>query len=215
MTQKTALGRFDVLDHTTMAAIFGQLDIDSQIRFAASSHDLHAAFGGEIRQITGDFTTMCDAAIAGSLIFAKYLPITYYDEEICLHFACRSGNRGLVEFAISKGAHDWNTGLVCACHAGHREIGEMMLDHCDGPQKYWLSAASIGGNVELIKIILGFGCFCGEQHRALVKACRRGNMAAAKFLISIGATSFDSSYNAAYLREYWKLAEYIDQCRRK
>ena len=68
-----------------------------------------------------------------------------------LRIACSEGDIELVNYAISKGADDWNEGCEEACRKGHKEIAELML--------------SKGAN----RIICGLYIGCYKGHREIIE----------------------------------------------
>ena len=59
-----------------------------------------------------------------------------YNWNYGLRYACKGGNKEIVEIMIEKGAGDWNGGLIYACGGGNKEIAKIMK-HKGGNNDEW------------------------------------------------------------------------------
>src|SRR5208282_4709850 len=63
-----------------------------------------------------------------------------------LYNACHGGHRNIVNLMIEKGANDWNMALYHACCGGHRELVDLMVMNGANDWNMALYHACYGGH---------------------------------------------------------------------
>ncbi len=103
----------------------------------------------------------------------------YYWNEILVK-ACANGNIKVVGLAISKGANNFNIGLVNACYNGHLDIAILMVYRCDDKINTYntaLNNACYNGHIGIVNLLLTEGAndfvgglvnACYKQHKEII-----------------------------------------------
>ena len=69
----------------------------------------------------------------------------------CLGDAAREGHVDLVEYLVSKGANDWDSGMESASRGGHLELVKYFVSKGANDWVWGMTSASTGGHLELVK----------------------------------------------------------------
>ena len=64
--------------------------------------------------------------------------------------AARGGHQDLVNFFISKGAHNWNLGMNGAARGGHQDLVDFFISKGADAWNYGMSGAARGGHQDLV-----------------------------------------------------------------
>jgi hypothetical protein len=85
------------------------------------------------------------------------LVCTQKELNIVMYNSCSIGDMDIVQLMISKGANDWNTGLICACDGRHSDIIKLMISK--GADSWNKVLYFCSDDIEIIHflIILGTG----------------------------------------------------------
>ena len=107
------------------------------------------------------------------------------NQKMSLYDACKSGNLETVLDLISKGANDWNRGLMGACEGGHLEIVNLMISKGADNWNWGQHGACRGGHLEIVNLMILKGA--NHWNLGLFWACHMGYFEVAQLMISKGA----------------------------
>jgi len=134
--------------------------------------------------------------------------------------ACISGNLERVKELANEGIKISTLSLQWACHHGHLEIVEYLIDECNvdihAIHDIALCIASNEGQFEIVKFLVGRGANIHTQNDApLCHACFCGHLNIAKYLVKHGADIHikdDWCLKVAYDNEKIDIIEYLKSC---
>lgn len=128
---------------------------------------------------------MHDAALDGNLDIINYaLSRGADDYNTSLTAAAESGNQTIIDMMIKLGANDFNMGLMGAAKGGHIDIVQQMINHGGDDVNLALSAAVESNNIELIRYLIDNGA--DEFNDVLSRAVAVSNLEIIKYIINRG-----------------------------
>jgi hypothetical protein len=103
-----------------------------------------------------------------------------------MYGACFSGYIELMQYAITKGANDFSSGLWYACRGGRIEMARLMIDMSASNWNDGLSAAC-SGHIELVRFMIDKGA--NDWNNGIGVACCHGCNEIVQLMIDKGATT--------------------------
>lgn len=128
-------------------------------------------------------------------MYTKNVQVNYVDYwrdikfwDLCLEYACASGNMLVVNYAIDNGATDFNLGLSAACEHGHAKIVKRMIKKgANIRDRSSIYSACEAGHIEIVKLLEKLGrCKGGNDvnwESAMSGACSGGHMDIVKLIL--------------------------------
>lgn len=74
-----------------------------------------------------------------------------------LYGACHGGHRDLAELMIERGSKYWNLGLMGACQGGHRDLVDLMIEKGARDWNLGLQHARMNGHPDLVNLMIEMG----------------------------------------------------------
>ena len=147
----------------------------------------------------------------------KYLGENYDDWDQFINEAVLTKKIEIVKYVLSKGITNYNDGFYEACRTGNLEIYNLFCDKKgDFDWEDALNSSLESGNLELIEKVFEKSTFDREiLDQSLNRACRLGDIEAAKFFISKGAGHFkralDMSCKSGFLLSLYDILIYFQK----
>jgi hypothetical protein len=91
---------------------------------------------------------------------------------IALYYATLGGQRELIDYLVSQGAHAWEEVLLAAARSGRRDLLDLALDKGARQLNWALSKAAEGGHLALIHYLISRGANDWLQG---LEGAKRGN----------------------------------------
>lgn len=122
-------------------------------------------------------------------------PITPINTHDVIGTGALIGSHKIINYAISTGNRNWNSGLFMACRGGNMDICNLMISKGADDWNMGLCGACNSDNLEIVNLMISHGA-C-EWNWGLRSACEYGKLNMVNFMISKGADAWESAlYNA-------------------
>lgn len=108
--------------------------------------------------------------------------------------ACNDGDIQKVLRLISKGARNWNWGLIAACEGGHIDIVKIFLDKGATSYNSGMLIACQHGYLDIVKLLIDKGYTNGNriivEHGAMF-ACKNGHTNIVSYMLSLSLNDWN------------------------
>jgi len=92
-----------------------------------------------------------------SLLLIKYLDLAKGDYDTAMKLAAQGGHRNLVDFFISKGADNWNSGMFGAAQGSHHDLVDFFISKGSKNWNRGMEGAAKGGHKDLVDFFISKG----------------------------------------------------------
>ena len=118
--------------------------------------------------------TFSDFMECMSRLFLSKGCLKYYTPNTCASNLAQKGNIDLLKFVITKGADDWFAMAEGAAMGGHLDTYVFAMSNIELKDIHWdtlVSAAALGGNVDIFNMVLGVNNTDEEYDSSVVVNC--------------------------------------------